>query len=238
MIAVTFSLPDESSGFVRQLQHAVKTDTGAGEIVRGEFAGKSVVVLHTGVSERICRQRMESFLADTRPDILISAGFAGATNEGLAVGDLLVAENFTDPVMLAKIGEVLSTAGGYVGDLFTTATVIDSLIARKHIADTTGADAVDMETEFIASACAQRNVPMLSLRVISDSISQPFPAPAAILFDVESQRTDFGTLASYLVKHPAAVPRLIAFARRISKVRAAVTTALCAVVQTDFQRTA
>jgi hypothetical protein len=76
-----------------------------------------------------------------------------------------------------------------------------------------------METEQIASACATRKIPLLSLRAISDSTAAPFPAPASVLFDLERQRTRFRRLAPYLLTRPHAVVRLARFARQIAAAR-------------------
>jgi hypothetical protein len=69
-------------------------------------------------------------------------------------------------------------------------------------------------------------VPMLSLRVISDSLAAPFPAPPDVLFDHESQKTNYPTLIRYLLRHPSTIPRLAAFAAQISRARKALTEAL------------
>ena len=86
-----------------------------------------------------------------------------------------------------------------------------------------------METEFIARACAQHGVPLLSLRVVSDSPSERFPGPSKILFDVERQRTDSMKLSLHFLKHPSAIPQLIGFAKRIAKARETLANALVAV---------
>jgi hypothetical protein len=98
----------------------------------------------------------------------------------------------------------------------------------------TGAAAVDMETETIAELCAAHELPMLSLRVISDAAEQPFPAPAHVLFDLAKQKTDFVRLGSYLVTHPNAVARLNAFRRRINVARKALADALDRILRADL----
>jgi hypothetical protein len=89
-----------------------------------------------------------------------------------------------------------------------------------------------METESIAEACARREIPLLSLRAISDTAALPFPAPADILFDLEEQRTRSGRLTRYLLTHPLAIVRLMRFARRIAAARAELAIALKQLVET------
>ncbi len=200
MIAVTFALPNESREFVRLL---------------GDQS-RNVSVLHTGVGERICRERIGRFLDSNNFEFLISSGFAGGVDPALQAGDLLLAENFSDPELLAR-SHVIS--GSQVGKLVTAGAVIESEIDRQQFALQNGAAAVDMETEFIARACAARKLPMLSLRAISDTAAAPFPAPPSVLFDIDQQKTDARKLARHLLRHPSAVVRLVQFARQIAVVR-------------------
>jgi hypothetical protein len=113
--------------------------------------------------------------------------------------------------------------------------MIDSKSERSTIAGVSGASAIDMETKTIADACVRRDVPLLSLRVISDTPAEPLPAPPDILFNLARQRTPFGELLSYLLKHPMTVPRLIKFSRQIRRARASLTDSLITLLQCDFR---
>jgi hypothetical protein len=115
--------------------------------------------------------------------------------------------------------------------LFTSTSIIDSIDERNEIARVAGAEAVDMETGAIADVCKVHGVPLLSLRVISDTSSQPFPAPPSVLFDVERQRTSFGGLLAYLLRDPGSLWRLVRFGRQIARARASLTDAIIALVR-------
>src|SRR6266540_5893594 len=95
MIAITFALPAESSAFLSQLPNKSRAGRNAIQTTRGEINHRPIEVLHTGVGERVCRQRLEKFIEDQEFDFLISTGFAGALNDELQVGDLLLARNFS-----------------------------------------------------------------------------------------------------------------------------------------------
>ncbi len=207
MIAVTFALPSESRGFLRLLGNQKRR----------------VVVLHTGVGEKSCRERIVPFLEAQPLDLLISSGFAGGVDPSLGVGDLLLADNFSNPEPLARADGILVAR---VARLVTADRVIESAADRRRLAQEKGAVAVDMETEWIAQACAAKKVPMLSLRAISDTADAPFPAPPSVLFDLARQRTDPRRLSGYLLKNPAAVVRLIRFARQVGVARASLAAAL------------
>ena len=234
MIAVTFALPAESADFVRLLQKAELNHREDVRSIRGQIHGKSVAVLHTGVGEKRCRSQIQEFLHQQEFTYLISAGFAGALDEEFKVGDLLLSENFSSQKLLGSPQLDIAGDSLLVGRLVTVSQVTDSKSERARLAKETGAAAVDMETEFIAAACADHKLPMLSLRVISDTPSDPLPVPPAILFDLEKQKTNFTRLAFYLVTHPAAVSRLNKFRRRIDLARHSLTNALEKLLRVDL----
>jgi len=230
MIAVTFALPAESSDFLRHLRNQSRTDRSGIRTIRGTIEDRAVEVFHTGVGEKVCHQRVAEFLQDQQFDLLISSGFAGALNDKLQIGDLLLAKNFST-VELTEVGSSFSRLPIHEADLLTVRALIDSNDERNKIVRTSGAAAVDMETEFIARACAEHGIPLLSLRVITDTPPEPFPAPPNVLFDIEQQQTRFLTLATFFLARPNRVPQLIQFARRIARVRKILASALFDVVR-------
>lgn len=207
MIAVTFALPSESRDFRRMLgdRH------------------HEVAILHTGVGEKTCRRRIEPFLDSQSFDFLISSGFAGGVDPSLGVGDLFLAGNFSEPGLLTCAREALISR---VGKLATADRIVENATERDEFARQHDAGAVDMETEWIARACAERKIRLLCLRVISDTVAAPFPAPPSVLFDLERQRTKTTRLAAYLLTHPAGLVRLARFARQIAGARENLTVAL------------
>ena len=227
MIAVTFALPAESSDFTSKLTQIGPHFRDGGAHVRGEVNGRSVAVFHTGVGRISCCARIQQILGDESFDYLISAGFAGALAEELEVGDILVATNFSDPDLQKLFPE---TDGVVHGTLTTAARVIDSFAERERLRKESGALGVDMETEFIAKACAAHRVKMLSLRAVSDTPVRPLPAPANVLFDIAKQKTDFARLAYYLATRPQKITKLIGFHRQIVLARQSLTKAITDVI--------
>jgi len=234
MIAITFALPAESSDFIRLLEKPNLNSREGVETVRGRLHGKSVAVIHTGVGKKTCRERMEVLLRRERFQYLISAGFAGALEKDLHVGHLLVAENFSSPQLLSSPQLDLARDGTFLGKLLTVPRMIESSAEREDLNTKTGAAAVDMETEFIADLCAKHELPMLSLRAISDTPAEPFPAPAHVLFDVAKQKTDVLRLGSYLMMHPGAFSRLNAFRERVAVARRALADLLSQILRADL----
>jgi nucleoside phosphorylase len=231
MIAITFALPAESSEFLKRLGNEFCADRNGLRTTRGIIADREIEVLHTGVGERVCRERLEKFLQDQQFDLLISSGFAGALDDQLEPGDLLLAKNFSTIHLNDK--RSFSSLRIHIADLLTVSALIDSCEERNKIARTSGAAAVDMETEFIARACAEHGVPMLSLRIITDTPREPFPAPPKVLFDIQQQRTHVLNLGTFFLAHPNRITSLVQFARRIARARKILASALVAIVRSQ-----
>ena len=226
-IAITFALPTESSEFLRRLGNKSRAKRNGISVVRGTIGHRSIEVIHTGVGEKICKRRLGKFLENQQFHFLISAGFAGSLNHQLQVNDLLVAKNFST---LDVKHASLSNVSVYAANMLTVPALIYSVKERERIAHESGASAVDMETEFIARACAAHDIPLLALRVITDTPTQPFPAPPRVLFDIQQQRTHLAVLAKFLLAHPGRMPGLIQFAKRIGRARKILSNALVRIV--------
>ena len=233
MIAVTFALPAESSAFIRLLK-GVKRDGALllGNIERQtpnvEHRTLQLCVLHTGVGKTKCAERVENFLHTEKPELLIASGFCGGTNDELRPGDLVIAENASNPELLQKAREILSYA--VVGKIHSADRIIDPAADRYAIGREHDAVAIDMETETIAQLCAAESISMLALRVVSDSPAAPFPGTAECAFRSRKTAHRLFTLLSYIARNPASALRLAQFSKQIAWAKAKLADALIAVL--------
>src|SRR5438309_9101097 len=138
MIAITFALPAESSDFVRLLERPSPNSREGVESVRGLLAGRSVAVIHTGVGEKVSRERMEVILRREKFRYLISAGFAGALEGALRVGNVLVAENYSTAELIASPHLHLDDEGTFLGKLLTVPEMVELRAEREDLAKKTG----------------------------------------------------------------------------------------------------
>jgi nucleoside phosphorylase len=175
-----------------------------------------------------CEEHVGSFLRDEKPQLLIASGFCGGTSDELRPGDLLIADNASEPTLLAKARMTLPNAR--IGKIHSADRIIDPAADRYAIGREHGAVAVDMETETVARLCAAKSIPMLALRVVSDSPGAPFPAPPNVLFDIEKQRTDFSRLLGYIARNPASALSLAQFSNQIAHTKTKLADALTAVI--------
>ena len=200
MIAVTFALPQESRDFLHALRHA--GGSGRGPFVLGNLGLEEIVVAHTGIGCAAAEKAVRALLAAHRPQRLIAAGFAGALDPRLCVGDLIE------------------------DALVTRAAPAETPEAKAQLARETGARAVDMETSAIAAVCAENGVPMQIVRAISDTAHAPLPLPFAVSYDLAAQRPRPLAIMRYVLDHPRTAIPLGFFIRDLATARHALTARL------------
>jgi nucleoside phosphorylase len=149
-----------------------------GSAVRGRIGGGEVVAHAVGVGEGARR-----VLAEERPRVLVSCGFAGGLDPELAPGDLVLAtavRSEDGDVLTAPEGARRAAAAALAGlrcsqgELLCTASVA-ATPEEKHRLASSGALAVDMESHPAARAAAEAGIPWLALRAIVDPLDSSLP---------------------------------------------------------------
>lgn len=104
-----------------------------------------VRILVSGVGRDAARQAMES-VGDAM--LVISAGFCGALNPELKIGDVCC----SDEAKILTVDRLVATPD-----------------AKRRLREQTGADVVDMEAEPIRRLCKSRGIPFLAVKAVSDT---------------------------------------------------------------------
>ena len=138
------------------------------------FEKDDVVLVCGGIGSQAARRAAEAVIALYAPAVVYSAGFAGALDPGLKVGDIL------QPRRVVNAGDGSSvTLGGGEGVLVSFGSVA-SPEQKAKLRDSFAAQAVDMEASAVARAAEVRGVKFAVVKVISDefdfSFSSIFPS--------------------------------------------------------------
>jgi hopanoid-associated phosphorylase len=149
---------------------------------------------------------------------VISIGLAGALSPLLRVGDVIIADQVLtgaekwdcDSGWRVRLGSRLPLA--QQGALFGSDVIIENPKTKSGLHETTGALAVDMESQVAARFAATRNLPLAGLRVISDDASHVLP-PAALVAMKPDGGIAIGRVLLSLLKKPAQIGALMHTAR-------------------------
>jgi len=148
-----------------------------------------------GIGAESARSAAEAVMKHYSPDVLVSAGVAGALVPELHVGDTI----FPAVVVDTKDGSHHKTAIGSA-PLAKTAlgrTVLASYPAvataeQKHqLAKSYGAHAVDMEAAAVACAAQKHDLPFIAVKAISDEVDFEIPEMSRFIRNGEFRTAAF-----------------------------------------------
>lgn len=167
-IGLTAEVKWEVRALFKRVNLAVH-DAGEG-VWAGTVNGHALRLCLSGMVPSVAHVRVQRFLDDYRPDIMISCGLAGALQPHLAVGDLIVQSTRADLVAMAETALKDAGVPFHVGSLVTVSKPVLLPADRRALAERTKAIAVDMESQTIARFCQERSIPCLALKGVSDDI--------------------------------------------------------------------
>ncbi len=182
---------------------------------------KRILVVETGVGVEWARRAVDWLLSRPtldggvlEPSILLFAGFAGALQHAVHVGEVILAREVLD--MAGRVWPasalVAAVPGARAGRLLTASRFIGDPVEKLALGAKHDALAVDMESAAFAERCTERVVPWACLRVISDDVSTPFITEVAGL--VEDGRVALGRVLWLLLRKPWLLPKLLRLQRQ------------------------
>ena len=195
---VIFALGRESQAFRREFP---PTQRFPGAPCWARFCGPawlSILVMETGVgatrTERALKwlfDKPQLGVVPYRPQLVISAGFAGSLHAERRVGDIILANEVVDAdggswrtTWPEEFPEGEWQPPLHRGRLLTIGQIVATPDEKKLLAEKHGAVAVDMESAIVARWCADRSVPFACVRSISDDFGTPLsPSLAGLLRD-------------------------------------------------------
>ncbi len=197
MIGLIGAMAIELKALMAQVEAPKETQIGLDTFVSGRLFGQDAVLAVCGpgkVNAALCAQSM---ILHFHPDWVLNLGVAGAGEQGVSIGDMVIAtaavqhdmdtSPIGDPVglvskinlveipcdaglraRLAKAAEVLPEVRVHQGIIATGDQFINRGDVRAHIHDLFHSKAVEMEGAAVAHACYVHGVPCGVLRSISD----------------------------------------------------------------------
>jgi adenosylhomocysteine nucleosidase len=133
------------------------------------------------------KERLVSSL--TPRTLVLTCGFAGGLSPDLKLGDVVFeissrsSRRESAPIKTGEksaptnVGcyEKLISAGAKPANFFCADRIAVTIAEKKKLRDETGADAVEMESAAIHAVCAERGIPCVTVRVISDTANEDLP---------------------------------------------------------------
>jgi len=195
--------------------------------LRGRLNGKNVVIVQTGVGPKKAGFAARKIIKHHAPSCILSIGAAGAADERLQVGDVVVIENVLrstgqsiqcDEGLREKAFMKIENSGlrATFGNCLTVNRFIHLQEEKKKIYDTTGAKVVDMESSAIASTVVSAGIPFFDVRIVSDT-ARADTVDLVNLFQQRKRSGVYGTMRHFF-KRPSEVMKAVLLKRNIARV--------------------
>jgi len=169
---------------------------------RAAKAQANVQVLITGMGRRNAERAIRERLDQQRPDLVISSGFAGGLKPDLLPGTVVFAsEPATD------LTSSFLAAGASPARFICSGRIAATALEKGALRQSTGADAIEMESEVICAVCQERRIPSVTLRVILDAAHEDLPFDFN-QFLTANQQLDWRKMALVLIRSPNRIAAL------------------------------
>ncbi len=216
MIAVFAAMRPEVGACLGCFGEREETEIAGYPAVRGELA----VICQTGLGRR-AEQSVAAVLPKLSPSVVLSVGIAGGLHPELCAGDTILCERIDHAQArgLAEEGKPATSDAGLIEEALMTArerglparlgssVTVDSVAwtpaDKSDLHSWVKHDIVEMESYWIGRAAAERGIPFLAVRVVSDQASDQLVQAAAIK---EDGTFDQDSLLAFVREHPELMP--------------------------------
>jgi adenosylhomocysteine nucleosidase len=189
-----------------------------------DYGGVEAVICRTGIGR--CAQEAAAAVLDAcRASAAISFGIAGAISPVLRAGNVVICDLVCvsvdsgycneDGSLAAHDGLLGAVRAAGLSVLTGTSLTVDRAVMtaaeKQRLRESYGHDVVEMESYWVAKEAAQRGVPFLTVRIVTDEAEDSVPdAP----FVGPDGAVDYDRLAAWAREHPDEVAVLSALNER------------------------
>ena len=162
----------------------------------------------TGMGRDNAERAIEAALAEIRPRLVLTCGFAGGLNPVLKSNEIIFSAEEGSPLY-----DSLKRAGATPASFFCARRVAITSEEKQRLWRGMGSDAVEMESESIRDYCRERDIPSATIRVISDTAHEDLPLDFNTLMS-PAQKINYSKLTWALVRAPFKLAELLAFQQK------------------------
>ncbi|AAR35273.1 nucleosidase [Geobacter sulfurreducens] len=227
-IGLIAAMPDETRPLLRRLRGATLLAQQPFPLWRAQVGDADIWLAQSGMGPKRAESVAERFAEVASPDVMVSFGFGGGVLPGLSVGDLVMGtwclhydgRDFTlvagiDAPLACSVMKALAQRTSLAvtaGTVITSGAILAKHLVAPLIPAAVTSPVLDMETAAVASISAQRGIPLLALRAITDDAAEEFGFSLDEFTDAELNIKPYRVVTT-LLRKPWIMPQLIRLAR-------------------------
>lgn len=165
-------------------------------------------ILITGIGRENAERTLHRILRDHPPQLVLSCGFAGGLNPFLSTGTVVFSADEDAGLTPALLG-----AGACPVRFHFARRVATTVEEKAELWKSTGADAVEMESQIIRAICRAHEIPSATIRVISDAAYENLPLDFNVFMTTE-QKLNYAKLMLALLSAPRKIPAILRLQRQ------------------------
>jgi adenosylhomocysteine nucleosidase len=214
-IGLIAAMPQESEALLRCIKGRKRTALGSFRGFRFQIIDRNCLLIISGMGLKRAMDATRSVMAEISPHLLVSFGIAGSINNNLQIGDVVVSGNscLLDRGLpgqfqpLASLSEKAWNAATRVlkpdGALLVSGTAITTPGSQVILQgmDKMASPVLEMETWGIAQVAAEKGIPLVSIRSVSDRPQSPIPFNLETILD-ENDNIRIGKLLMMVLRRP------------------------------------
>ena len=214
-IGLIAAMSQESAALLRCVGKRERTRLGPLRGFRFQLAGQDCLLVTSGMGLERAAQATRALLEAINPQLLVSFGIAGAVHDDLNIGDVVNARNVCllekgVPGLLLPLKALTETAWKAAAQALqprgarllqgTAITTRGSQVTPQQAGELSN-PVLEMETIGIARVAAEKGIPLISLRAISDGPQAPIPVDLETLMD-EEYHYRIGAMIRMILRRP------------------------------------
>lgn len=223
-IAIVAALEREVGALVKNFDHV---DREYDKRKFRFFERGEIVVVCGGIGPEAARRAANAVMTLYAPSLLLSAGFAGALDAGLRVGDILLPAT----VLNASDGSRIEIEDAKAQGTLVSFMAVAGVAQKAKLAQAYAAQAVDMEAAAVAAAARANGIAFRAVKAISDEFDFEMPEMARFIDGQGGFKT--ANFALFAALRPWLWPRVAALAANSRKAAKALSGHLQSITETS-----
>lgn len=232
-IAIVAALDDEIRVIRSKMDVDSRVHIRPSLIETGKYLDQPLLLMRSGLGIGAMEASIAYCLDNYHPGFCLHIGYCGGADPKHQAGDLIVATHVVDTrdgtrhemdkSIVTQALHVCRDAGlrAKDGGIATVEKVISSPHEKAFIGTQHSADAIDMESCVLVSACEKRGIPCLVVRGVLDPLDVVLPDMGDVVD--EEGKTGGMALTSHLIKKPKDILKLPKIEYLATQARGAIT---------------